>query len=165
MAGVVAWLVIAIDQSTKRQIEAQLGPGGAAGRVGVIGDWFALEYAQNRGAAFGLLGSNPSLVTVAAVVILVVLIGYAATRRVGSAWLWFGAGLVAGGAVGNLIDRVRLGYVIDFVAVGRWPNFNVADAAISVGVTCLAVDALISDSHGLGVERRGAPDKRETTDG
>jgi len=159
---------LTIDQSTKRQIETGLGPGAATGRIEVIGNWFALEYARNRGAAFGLLGSNPALVTAAAVVILLAIVAYAATRPAGSGWLWFGTGLVVGGAIGNLVDRVRLGYVIDFVAVGPWPNFNVADAAISVGVVCLAVDALASsaasEARGRGGARRGAPHDREAAD-
>jgi len=161
-AGLVACLVIAIDRWTKRQIETGLGPGSAADRIDLIGDWFALEYAQNRGAAFGLLGSIPGAVTAAAVLILVVVVAYAASRHAGSPWLWLGVGLVGGGAVGNLIDRLRLGYVIDFVAVGRWPNFNVADAAISVGVACLAIDVLASPSASEPVRRGGK--RRRTSD-
>jgi len=142
VSAVVALAVVLADQWTKRRIEAALGPEAPTGRIDLVGEWFALEYAQNRGAAFGLFGGSPEVVTAAAVLILVGVIAYAIVRHHASGWFWAGIGLVVGGAVGNLIDRLRLGYVVDFVAVGPWPNFNVADAAISVGVACLAIDTL-----------------------
>ena len=146
--------VVVVDQWTKLRIGAGLGPGSARGRVDLIGEWFALEYAQNRGAAFGLLDDHPLLVTVAAAMILMGVIVYAIGHRHVSAWLWTGIGLVVGGAVGNLIDRLRLGYVVDFVAVGPWPNFNVADSAISVGVACLAIDAIRGAEGGRSESER-----------
>ena len=139
---VVAAAVVVLDQWTKRGIEAGLGPGSPQTRVEVLGDWFALEYAETRGAAFGLFAGSSAAVTAAGIVILAGLLLYSWGRGATSRWLGLGTGLVAGGAVGNLIDRLRSGYVVDFVAVGPWPNFNVADAAISVGVVCLAIDAV-----------------------
>lgn len=136
--------VLFLDQWTKRQIEGELGPASAINRVDLVGSWFALEYAQNRGGAFGLLGGRPEVVTVGALVILGGLLTYALRRRDDATWwLGIGIGLVAGGALGNLVDRLRQGYVVDFVAVGAWPNFNVADAAISLGVVCQVIDGLM----------------------
>lgn len=142
-AGLLATAIFALDQWTKAAIAAGLGPGASRQRVGLAGNWFALEYAENRGTAFGLLAGAPALVTVLAVLVLVGVVAFAVRRRDRSLWLLVGLGLLVGGAVGNLSDRLRLGYVVDFVAIGPWPNFNVADAAISVGILCLAVDALV----------------------
>jgi signal peptidase II len=142
LTATVGCLVVASDQWTKSRIEAGLGPGFPSSRIDLIGDWFALEYAENRGVAFGFLGTNPDLVTGVSLVILTLVLVYALRRDGASSWFWLGMGLLIGGAVGNLIDRLRLGYVIDFVAIGPWPNFNVADAAIAIGVALLAIDAL-----------------------
>ncbi|MCC6313072.1 MAG: signal peptidase II, partial [Thermomicrobiales bacterium] len=132
-AGVVlaiAGIALAVDQWTKMLVEQNLGPGAPRATIPLLGDWFALEYAQNRGAAFGLFPGASGAVATAAALVLAGVVVYALRRP--PAWLLsIGAGLVVGGAVGNLIDRVRLGYVTDFIAVGAWPNFNVADAAVT----------------------------------
>ena len=134
--------VVAVDQWTKMQIENGLGPGRPTRRIELIGEWFSLEYAENRGVAFGLLANNSDLVLVASLVVLTLVVVYALRRLGGTPSFWLGIGLLTGGAVGNVIDRLRLGYVIDFVAIGPWPNFNVADTGISFGVALLAFDAL-----------------------
>lgn len=139
----LALAVLALDQWTKALIQRSLGPSGDAATVAIVGDWFLLEYARNRGVAFGVFAGHPELVPLVALVVLAGLVGYAARRGFEGPWLIAGAGLVVGGAVGNLIDRIRFGYVIDFLAIGPWPNFNVADSAIAVGVVCLAVDAML----------------------
>ncbi len=94
----------------------------------------ALEYTQNRGAAFGLFTGLAPVLALASIAVLVVLILHYSRQLQPSLWQTIGVGLIAGGAIGNLVDRVRLGYVVDFVSIGPWPNFNVADAAISIGV-------------------------------
>jgi len=113
----------------------------------VIPGFLSLTYLTNTGAAFGLLAGHPAWwrqvffvgVTVAALVVIVVM-HHRLRKRSGLYTLGFG--LIAGGALGNLIDRIRLGSVVDFldVYVGshHWPAFNVADSAISTGV-CLVL--------------------------
>lgn len=116
----------------------------------VIDGFFALEYAENPGAAFSFLARQPEVrrpLLIGIAVLALLFLGWMAWRlRPGQRLLAIALGLVMAGALGNLIDRIRLGYVIDFLLVHvrdsfRWPHFNVADAAIVVGLFLLLVDA------------------------
>ena len=117
----------------------------------------SLTYVQNRGAAFGFLSHadlpyQPALFVALSVVALAAIGYYALRLPLGNRLAQLALALVLGGALGNLIDRVRLGYVIDFVDVywksHHWPAFNVADSAISVGVCLLVLDIVWSpDEH------------------
>ena len=133
-------LIVALDQATKALVVATIGPnaGDADGRIDLIGSVASLRYAENTGAAFGVLQGQGALLTVGSVVVLAGLV--AAYWRVGaeSRATAVAAGLLVGGAIGNLIDRVRLGFVVDFVSVGPWPAFNLADSAITAGVLLFA---------------------------
>ena len=133
----VATSVAAVDQLTKGYLVAKIGPGQPASRVDLVDGWLALEYAENRGAAFGLLAGLVPVLTVASIAILAGLLWHFAQQARPPLWQTVAIGAIAGGAVGNLIDRVRLGHVIDFLSVGTWPNFNVADSAITAGVLVL----------------------------
>ena len=103
-----------------------------------------LTYVQNTGAAFGLFRGWAVMFVAASVLI----IGWIARQllRPSAPWprsvLW-GYGLVLGGAVGNLLDRIRLGYVVDFLDLRVWPVFNVGDSAITIGVALLIWHGLI----------------------
>ena len=135
---VLAVIVIGFDQITKALIRGWLPDRPAGRRWDAASDWLGLQYVENRGAAFGSLdGYGGVLTIVALVVVMVALTAYARVDHP-TAWLRFGLGLLVGGAVGNIIDRLVYGYVVDFVAVGPWPRFNVADSAITVGVLLLA---------------------------
>ncbi len=136
---VIGW--VALDQVTKIIVQRTLR---LYDPVPVIGDFFRLTYIYNRGAAFGLhLGDWSriafSILPVAAAVLLYLMYRQTPwsdrTRLVSIA-------LVTGGAIGNLIDRIRVGYVVDFVDLTFWPVFNVADAAIFIGVAGLAYTVL-----------------------
>jgi signal peptidase II len=132
-------VIISADQFAKWLVTSELGPGQPNHRHELLGSVLAVDYVENTGAAFGVLqGQTGILTAVALFVLLGLIISY---RRVPdpSLFLSIGLGLLLGGAVGNLIDRFRLGYVVDFVAVGIWPKFNVADSAITIGVLLLAV--------------------------
>ena len=94
-------------------------------RVEAADGWLALEYTENRGAAFGLLPGIAPVLAVATIAILAALLLHYARQTRPPLWHTLAVGAIAGGALGNLIDRVRLGYVVDFVSVGAWPNFNV----------------------------------------
>src|SRR5207302_2489699 len=86
--------------------------------------------------AFGFLSGGGALVLGFTLLALTVLIGYLAIRP-GRPWLWLPTGMLVGGAVGNLIDRVSTGSVIDFIKLPHWPAFNVADMSITFGVLVL----------------------------
>ena len=109
----------------------------------VVGDYIRLTYIHNPGAAFGMFpGSRVALVTISIAAILVVV--WVAWRRPAKRATVFALGLILGGAIGNLIDRIRLGEVVDFIQVGvpphYWPVFNVADSGVTVGVVWLALE-------------------------
>lgn len=130
----VAGLVLAVDQATKGLARDRL----ADGDRDLVGP-LALRLTSNDGVAFSLFGGGGALIiAVTAVAALAVLAWFVlgAGRRAGGA---LGAALVLGGALGNLLDRVRLGAVTDFIDVGPWPTFNVADTAIVTGVALLAL--------------------------
>jgi signal peptidase II len=143
----LALLVVVCDQVTKRLAEDRLRDQRS---VPVVDDILRLTYVQNRGAAFGLLQDQTTFfVLVGIVVIGVIAASYRYLPRSGFL-LHLALGLQLGGAIGNLIDRVRQGYVVDFVDFGYranwWPVFNVADSAIVVGVALLALNALSPSS-------------------
>lgn len=141
-------------------VRAALGPEQAERTIGAIGSLVAIEYAENRGAAFGLFRGQGLALSLLAVAILVGLVLFYRRQPSPSLPLAVAIGLIGGGAVGNLIDRFRLGYVVDFIAVGRWPNFNLADTAISVGVVLLTVATLLDDHarpRGEPIPRGGPP--------
>lgn len=141
----VATAVVALDQAAKVVVRAAVGPEQPEQTVRVINSFVAIEYAENRGAAFGLFRGQGVILSALAIAVVVGLIVFYRRQPSPSRVLATAIGLIAGGALGNLVDRVRLGYVVDFIAVGRWPNFNLADSAISVGVVLLAVATLVSD--------------------
>ena len=120
----------------------------------IITDVFDLTYVRNTGAAFGLFASVDSsvkaiLLNSIAVVVFLIVSAYALRSSHKSVRLQVGLALILGGAVGNLLDRVRFGYVVDFldfsISGHHWPAFNVADSAICIGVGLLFLDMLGSD--------------------
>jgi signal peptidase II len=146
-----ALVVIALDLITKIAAEATLlrTPG-----IAVLGDWFQLRLVYNQGAAFGLhLGpySRWIFLTVAIVAVFV-LRRMSQTSPPGDSFRQLALGLVAGGAAGNLIDRIRSERgVVDFLDVGvgalRWPTFNVADIAVSCGAIALVISMWREDTR------------------
>jgi signal peptidase II len=151
-----AALVVLIDFITKLVAESALLHTAA---VPIFGDWFQLRLVYNRGAAFGLhVGSLSRWVFLGvAVVAIVVLARMSRSGPVGDRFRQVALGLVAGGAAGNLVDRIRSARgVVDFLDVGvgtlRWPTFNVADIAVSCGAIALALSLWREDT------RRAAPE-------
>ena len=142
----LAATVVALDQASKAVLVEWLGPDAADHRRELLGDLLALEYVENTGGVFGSLpGQGASLVWVALIIVVGLVIYYRGVARPTPA-LAASLGLLVGGALGNVVDRVRLGYVVDFVAVGPFPRFNLADAAITLGVLFLAWHSLVAAS-------------------
>lgn len=149
--GVIAAVTIVVDLITKLVVEATFD----AGRIArVMGDWFRVRLVYNPGAAFGLDVGPYSrwIFLVIALVALVVLYRMARRTPATAVFRMGSLGLVAGGAAGNLIDRIRSPYgVVDFLDIGigatRWPTFNVADIAVSCGAIALTISLWQEDSH------------------
>jgi len=140
-AGIAVVVVIA-DQLTKAWLVSVLAPGQS---IQVIGDLVRLVHSQNTGGLFGLLRGQAAPFAALSLVVVGLIVAYHG-RSGRSAYLTLTLGLLLGGAIGNLIDRVRLGYVVDFVDAGigtlRWYTFNVADASISVAILLLVAATL-----------------------
>lgn len=139
-----AFFIVVLDQISKWQASIAL----AKGSITVLPSFFDFELVHNLGAAFGLFaGFSPLwrgilLISVAVFAILFVLVLLYKTHRT---WEALGLGLVLGGALGNLIDRLRMGWVVDFIHLHwydlSWPVFNLADCAISIGVGLMLLDS------------------------
>lgn len=147
-AGLV---VLMLDVITKYFAERQLLR--SAGRE-VFGDWFQLRLVYNPGAAFGLdLGPYSRWIfMLVAIIAVVVLFRMSLQAEPGDWFRQLAVGLVSGGALGNLVDRVRSGLgVVDFLDLGlgqwRWPTFNVADMAVSCGAIALAISLWREDAR------------------
>ena len=125
---------VATDQLAKAWVQTFLAPGES---VAVLGGSLRLTHVRNTGAAFGLLAGQGAVFVAATVAVLVLAMGWTLRTRLPRPRAVVGVGLVSGGAVANLMDRLRQGAVVDFIDVGLWPVFNLADAAIVAGVGLL----------------------------
>ena len=133
-------LTLAGDQATKFLVCASLDP---ADSLPLIPSVLHLTYVQNTGAAFGLWRGYGGVFVLVSVIIAAWVLMELLQRRDRRWPIPLGLSLILGGALGNLIDRVRVGYVIDFLDVRVWPVFNVADSAISVGVGLLLLSQTV----------------------
>jgi signal peptidase II len=133
LAGLLCVGVVGADQAAKAAVEANLVPGEQVDVWGPLG----LTLSHNRGVAFGLAGgAGVPLILFAALALAAV--GYLFARDTARPGMWVATGLLAGGAIGNLVDRVRADAVTDYVDLGAWPPFNLADVAITAGVLLMA---------------------------
>ena len=133
-----ALLTLVADQIRKYLVLANLNPGQSWNPVASLTPWVSITHVTNTGAAFGLFPDQGSLFVVIAVIVVAAIIFYYRHLPAGQWWIKVSLGLQLGGALGNLLDRLRLGYVIDFIDFKIWPVFNMADSAIVIGVTILA---------------------------
>jgi signal peptidase II len=131
-AGIVLAIVVGLDQLTKHTVAAGIAPGETKKFLPLVN----LVHVRNSGVAFGFLSGGGGLVLAFTLAALALLIGYLAFRP-DRPWLWLPTGMLVGGAVGNLIDRISTGSVIDFIKLPDWPAFNVADMSITFGVLAL----------------------------
>lgn len=134
-AGVVLLVVVATDQLTKHAIRDAIVPGEEHKLLPGVG----LVNTRNHGVAFGFLPGSHTAVTIVIGVALLALLAYFA-RHATRPLFWLATGMLIGGALGNIVDRLREGSVTDFVKLPLgWPPFNLADAAITAGVLLLIV--------------------------
>lgn len=139
--AVVAFIIVS-DQITKAFIVEWLKP---QGTVSIIGDLLRLTFVTNTGVAFGMLTGIPYVLTIPIVILIGVIIYYLIKTLGQSFLLTLALSLELGGAIGNLIDRIRLGFVVDFVKFPYWPAFNVADSCVVIGAIGLAFVLLWQD--------------------
>lgn len=130
--------------------------GALKGTIGipVIEDFFHLTYVENSGVAFGMLENKRIIFITLSVIILIVLGVYYFKSENKTVWLKLGCALICSGSVGNLIERITKGYVVDFldVRIVNFPVFNVADIAVCVGAFALVVHFLFYDGAKDGEE-------------
>ena len=156
----VALVILVLDLVTKIVVVATIDP---ARPVHVIGDTVTLRLVRNSGAAFSFATGYTWVLTIVAAAVVVGIIRFSSRLR--SAWWAVGLGLVLGGALGNLVDRFfrspgpLRGHVVDFVSVGWWPVFNVADSA----VVCGAILLVALTVFGVEIDGTRAPSRRSST--
>jgi signal peptidase II len=147
----LALVIVGADQATKAWLVSFLDPGE---RTSVIGDYLRLIHSQNSGALFGLFKDQALLFGVVSIAVIGLIVWFHGSSG-RNTLLSIALGLLLGGAVGNMIDRFRLGYVVDWVDAGigdlRFYTFNVADSAISVAILLLLLSAFLP-----GTDRRPA---------
>jgi signal peptidase II len=139
--GSVVAAAVAADQATKAIVRAELALGSEVEVVGPL----TLHHVQNTGIAFGLFASATSIVIVLTAAAVLWMLAYFARSGARHPILPVGLGFVIGGSVSNLVDRIRLGHVTDFLDVGFWPAFNLADTFIVVGVSLLLGALVVAD--------------------
>lgn len=146
-----ALIVLILDYVTKRWALAALAPAHA---IDIIPGYLSLSYVQNTGIAFGLFDSmesvwKPYALAALAIFAIIGIVFYSRQMPYERRLLHLALAITTGGIVGNLLDRIFRGYVIDFVEfhirdIFYWPNFNVADSAITIGIALLLIDTIIS---------------------
>lgn len=144
----IAAIVIVLDQITKALVRQNLALGEAWAPIPAIGDFFRFLYWQNRGAAFGTLQNAGPFLTVVRIVIAIFIVFFYQKAETKDRLMRVSLSLMLGGAIGNLIDQFMLGFVTDFIAVGKFPIFNVADSCVTIGVGLMLLDMLIKEKNG-----------------
>ena len=148
-----ALAILVADQATKAVVVSSLAVGEKAE---LLGDVVQVWHAQNRGAAFSLFQGGTIIFLIVSVLSIVMVAYFYRSFRDRSPWLHLVLGIVLGGTLGNFTDRLRQGYVTDWLSIGigdtRWPTFNVADSSVVVGIGVLVIYLFLT-----------SPDRREAT--
>ena len=133
-AVVLMAIVLIADRITKHLVKTHIAPGQSKH----VFSWLHLVHVQNNGVAFGFLAGGGALVVIVTAAVAIALLVFF-LRGPDRPWLWLSTGLLVGGAVGNLLDRLLNGSVTDFIKLPHWPAFNVSDIAITIGVISLVL--------------------------
>ncbi|MDI3316403.1 MAG: signal peptidase II [Bacillota bacterium] len=139
----VALAVLALDWLSKLAVRRWMTPGES---IAVVPGVFHLTYTRNTGAAFSLFQGGSDWLAGVSLVIAAGVVLFALRQGRGRPWLQVALGLVLGGALGNLVDRLSRGWVVDFLDFRIWPVFNLADSSVVVGALLLAWQLLAGDS-------------------
>ncbi len=159
--GGMATVVVLLDRLTKAWVDANFERAADGGSTAFIGDLVRISKVYNDGAIFGFLDATAPLMAVLTVLVVAGVTWYEWRYGAGLGPLvTVGLGLLVGGAIGNLIDRLRFGHVIDFVDMGiggtRWYAWNISDAAVFLGILALFAAALLGDrAPGVRPRRSG----------
>lgn len=151
----VAGVIVAVDQWTKYLVRSRLAVGEIWTPIPALAPYLRIVNWNNTGAAFGLFPSGGMAFTLVAIVVSLAIIYYFPRVPGGQPILRLALALQLGGAIGNLIDRLLLGTVTDFVSVGTFPVFNVADSCISIGVALLVAAMWVEERR----HRAGLPEE------
>ena len=160
----IALAVILIDQATKLIIRQNLILG-QAWLPFPPSEFFRIVYWQNTGAAFGIFQNGNMVLKVLTSAIILFILVYYQTIPYEQKFVRVCLAIMLGGAVGNLIDRFTQGYVLDFIAVGNFPVFNVADSCVTVGVGLLILALLLEDKKARAHSLPGAENNQEEIKG
>ncbi|MFW5649047.1 MAG: signal peptidase II [Candidatus Alkaliphilus sp. MAG34] len=128
-------IVLVLDQLSKALALKYLA---LVGNIPIIKNIFHLTYVENRGAAFGILQNQKLFFIIFALLVLGFIWFYAHSNELNKTMI-YGLNLVAGGIIGNLIDRIRLGFVVDYLHIINFPVFNIADSAIVIGIFLISI--------------------------
>ena len=155
----LSFFVVVLDQATKILTKKFMLLGHSEK---ILGDFVRYTYIQNTGMAFGIHIGNRLVFTIFSLLASLIILGYLFKARGDRPMVRVSLALILGGAIGNLIDRIFSGAVVDFIDVGigslRWPVFNVADSAVSIGMILLISVILFSkESQSLPEKQRAEP--------
>ncbi len=147
---VVAGVIIALDQLTKEWVRQSIPDYTSMIPIPALGEYFIFEHVHNYGAAFGILQNQGNFFIIVAVVAVIGILAYVRYLPTEDWIVRVLLGLMLGGAIGNVIDRINQGFVTDFVKMGipgiyYWPNYNIADSAIVIGVIGLGIYVVADD--------------------
>lgn len=155
MSGRILFVVVAVvsfvaDRVTKLLVQQRMEVGD---RIEVVEGLLQLRYVQNRGIAFGLFSDAGMLVVAGTLLVGVLLFFFMLRVEPDDLLTILGGALIAGGALGNLVDRVQYRYVVDFLHLPNWPTFNVADISITLGVASVLLAQLLAMRAEIAHER------------
>lgn len=149
---IIVGVVVALDQLTKAIMIRAIGPDADRSTIEIIPGVLQFRFVRNSGGSFGMFQGQSSIIAILATGAVAFLVFYYFRHGRNDWTIGVAIGLQVGGAIGNLIDRFRFGYVVDFIDFPRFPTFNVADSAITVGVTLLIYALLFRTGPGSPVE-------------
>jgi signal peptidase II len=161
--GLMAGIIIALDQWTKALVKANVAFGDFWSPWPWLTHYARIVHWKNTGAAFGILQNFGGVFTILAIIVSIAILYYYPQVPREDRILRLAMGLQLGGALGNLIDRLTQGYVTDFISVGNFAVFNIADASISSGVAVLIIGIWLKDRQSAKQGEAAAPVSQEET--